>query len=185
MSSIQSFLYVFGAEGTALKVGYSNNPKLRAVAYRTDAIAVALGAHRGTVLHTVLIPCAFNPRDAEKAAHAILDKFRIETPDKPSLCRRGPIRCEWFATDRTSASAAIERAVGATTDRAAVVDRAEPLAPSNSILVPLVLTPEEAGELDDWRFQHRCRFRTTAVKSLMRLGYEATAAHKESVPLRA
>ncbi len=47
------------------------------------------------------------------------------------------------------------------------------------IRVPLLLTPDEAKELDDWQFQHRHRTRTAALKALMRLGYEASATPKK------
>ena len=52
----------------------------------------------------------------------------------------------------------------------------------DKIRVPLLLTPEEAKELDDWQFQHRHRTRTAALKALMRLGYEATATPKGGKP---
>jgi len=50
------------------------------------------------------------------------------------------------------------------------------------IRVPLLLSPEEVKELDDWQFQHRHRTRTAALKALMRLGYEATEAAKKIKP---
>ena len=40
--------------------------------------------------------------------------------------------------------------------------------------VPVLFTPEELQELDDWQFQHRHRTRTAAIKALMRLGYETS-----------
>ena len=40
----------------------------------------------------------------------------------------------------------------------------------------MLLTQEEAQELDDWRYAHRHPTRTAAVKALMRLGYEALPA---------
>ncbi len=40
--------------------------------------------------------------------------------------------------------------------------------------VPVLFSPEEAQELDDWQFRHRHRTRTAAIKALMRLGYEAS-----------
>lgn len=49
--------------------------------------------------------------------------------------------------------------------------------------VPLLLTPEEAKELDDWQFQHRHRTRTAALKALMRLGYGATTIKDSKTPL--
>lgn len=45
--------------------------------------------------------------------------------------------------------------------------------------VPLIFTPEELRELDDWQFEHRHRTRTAAIKALMRLGYEASKAPAE------
>lgn len=42
--------------------------------------------------------------------------------------------------------------------------------------VPLIFTPEELQELDDWQFEHRHRTRTAAIKALMRLGYDASKA---------
>ena len=45
----------------------------------------------------------------------------------------------------------------------------------DKVRVPLLLSSEEAKELDDWQFQHRHRTRTAALKALMRLGYEASA----------
>ncbi len=50
--------------------------------------------------------------------------------------------------------------------------------------VPLILTPAELEELDDWRFKHRHPTRTAALKALMRLGYETTkvAGKAESSP---
>lgn len=52
----------------------------------------------------------------------------------------------------------------------------------DKVRVPLLLTPEEAKELDDWQFQHRHRTRTAALKALMRLGYQATATPKKGKP---
>ena len=40
----------------------------------------------------------------------------------------------------------------------------------DKVRVPLLLSSEEAKELDDWQFQHRHRTRTAALKALMRLG---------------
>ena len=54
-------------------------------------------------------------------------------------------------------------------------------ASDDKVRVPLLLTPDEARELDDWQFQNRHRTRTAALKALMRLGYEATKV-KESRP---
>lgn len=45
--------------------------------------------------------------------------------------------------------------------------------------VPVLFSPEEAQELDDWQFQHRHRTRTAAIKALMRLGYDASKAAKD------
>ncbi len=47
---------------------------------------------------------------------------------------------------------------------------------TDKVRVPLLLTPEEAKELDDWQFEHRHRTRTAALKALMALGYKATAS---------
>jgi hypothetical protein len=49
--------------------------------------------------------------------------------------------------------------------------------------VPLIFSPEELQELDDWGFAHRHRTRTGAIKALMRLGYEASKA-REAPPAR-
>ncbi len=49
--------------------------------------------------------------------------------------------------------------------------------------VPLILTPAELEELDDWRFKHRQPTRTAALKALMRLGYEATTTADKAKPL--
>ncbi len=48
--------------------------------------------------------------------------------------------------------------------------------------VPLILTPAELEELDDWRFKHRQPTRTAALKALMRLGYEATKTTGKTKP---
>lgn len=60
-----------------------------------------------------------------------------------------------------------------------MVEKAEP---AEKVRVPLLLTPEEAKELDDWQFQHRHRTRTAALKALMQLGYAATATSKRDKP---
>ncbi len=39
--------------------------------------------------------------------------------------------------------------------------------------VPLVLSPRELQELDDWRFAHRHPTRTAALKAMMRIAMEA------------
>jgi Holliday junction resolvasome RuvABC DNA-binding subunit len=46
--------------------------------------------------------------------------------------------------------------------------------------VPVLFTPEEAQELDNWQFRHRHRTRTAAIKALMRLGYEASETPAKS-----
>ena len=53
---------------------------------------------------------------------------------------------------------------------------------ADKVRVPLLLSPEEAKELDDWQFQHRHRTRTAALKALMKLGYEATATPAKGKP---
>ena len=55
-----------------------------------------------------------------------------------------------------------------------VMDEKAP--PADKVRVPLLLTPAEAQELDDWQFKHRHKTRTAALKALMRLGYEASKA---------
>lgn len=50
----------------------------------------------------------------------------------------------------------------------------------DKVRVPLLLTPQEAKELDDWQFTHRHRTRTAAIKALMRAGYEATKAQDQA-----
>ncbi len=47
---------------------------------------------------------------------------------------------------------------------------------ADKVRVPLLLSPQEAKELDDWQFKHRHRTRTAALKALMALGYKATAS---------
>ncbi len=37
-----------------------------------------------------------------------------------------------------------------------------------TIRVPLLLTPEEARELDDWQFSNRLRTRSDALREMMR-----------------
>ncbi len=37
-----------------------------------------------------------------------------------------------------------------------------------TIRVPLLLTPEEAKELDDWQFSNRLRTRSDALREMMR-----------------
>lgn len=43
-----------------------------------------------------------------------------------------------------------------------------------SIRVPLLLTPEEAKELDDWQFTNRLRTRSDALREMMRRTIEAS-----------
>ena len=45
--------------------------------------------------------------------------------------------------------------------------------------VPVLFSSEESQELDDWRFRHRHRTRTAAIKALMRLGYGASKAAED------
>ncbi len=42
--------------------------------------------------------------------------------------------------------------------------------------VPLVLSPRELQELDDWRFAHRHPTRTAALKAMMRIAIETAPA---------
>lgn len=37
-----------------------------------------------------------------------------------------------------------------------------------TVRVPLLLTPEEAAELDDWQFSNRLRTRSDALREMMR-----------------
>jgi hypothetical protein len=42
-----------------------------------------------------------------------------------------------------------------------------------TIRVPLLLTPEEAKNLDDWQFANRLRTRSEAIRRLIEMGLEA------------
>jgi hypothetical protein len=42
-----------------------------------------------------------------------------------------------------------------------------------TIRVPLLLTPEEAKNLDDWRFANRIPSRSAAIRRLIELGLDA------------
>lgn len=45
-----------------------------------------------------------------------------------------------------------------------------------TVRVPIMMTPAEAAELDNWQFSNRQRNRTAAIKALISLGYKASAA---------
>jgi hypothetical protein len=45
---------------------------------------------------------------------------------------------------------------------------------AGKIRVPLLLSPEEAKELDDWQFTHRHRTRTAALKAMMRIAIDGS-----------
>jgi hypothetical protein len=47
-----------------------------------------------------------------------------------------------------------------------------------TIRVPLLLTPEEAKNLDDWRFANRLASRSEAIRRLIELGLQATQEGK-------
>lgn len=57
-----------------------------------------------------------------------------------------------------------------------------------TIRVPLLLTPEEAKELDDWQFSNRVRTRSDALREMMRREIErsrhaaAPAARPKAAP---
>ena len=74
---------------------------------------------------------------------------------KRILCLTGLLPCEH-----------IVRSMGDMADKNTLADK---------VRVPLLLSSEEAKELDGWQFQHRHRTRAAALKALMKLGYEATA----------
>ena len=59
---------------------------------------------------------------------------------------------------------------------------AEKPAKADNPRVPLILTPAELQELDDWRFKHRHPTRTAALKALMRLGYDASKEGPKGKP---
>ena len=61
-------------------------------------------------------------------------------------------------------------------------DMADKDTSADKVRVPLLLSPQEAKELDDWQFQHRHRTRTAALKALIKLGYEATATPAKGKP---
>ena len=44
--------------------------------------------------------------------------------------------------------------------------------------VPLLLTKDELQELDDWQFAHRMRTRSDAVRKMMQIAIDVTAARK-------
>ncbi len=41
-----------------------------------------------------------------------------------------------------------------------------------SVRIPLLLTPEEVRDLDDWQFSNRLRTRSDAIREMMRLSFE-------------
>lgn len=45
--------------------------------------------------------------------------------------------------------------------------------------VPILLTPSELKEIDDWSFDRRIRSRGEAIRQLIALGLEAAARQKE------
>jgi metal-responsive CopG/Arc/MetJ family transcriptional regulator len=46
-----------------------------------------------------------------------------------------------------------------------------------TIRVPLLLTPEEAKELDDWQFSNRLRTRSDALREMMRRAIRQSREH--------
>lgn len=47
-----------------------------------------------------------------------------------------------------------------------------------TIRVPLLLTPDEAKELDDWQFSNRLRTRSDALREMMRRSIEQSRQPK-------
>ena len=48
-----------------------------------------------------------------------------------------------------------------------------------TVRVPLLLTPEEAKELDDWQFTNRLRTRSDALREMMRRTIEQSSTAKK------
>lgn len=51
-----------------------------------------------------------------------------------------------------------------------------------TIRVPLLLTPEEARELDDWQFTNRLRTRSDALREMMRRAIKQDIETKKRKP---
>ena len=62
-----------------------------------------------------------------------------------------------------------------------IVMEDEPGAAKRSVRIPLLLTPDEAEELDEWQFANRLRTRSSALREMMRRAIEA---HKASPSVR-
>jgi hypothetical protein len=52
-----------------------------------------------------------------------------------------------------------------------------------TVRVPLLLTPEEVKNLDDWQFANRQRTRSDAIRRLIELGLEAATPKSEPADL--